>query len=183
MTLSSSLASLLNLPYSFYDIPLQRLRTCQTYAGANKQDCLEIITNHRGIFAPNDPYILTVFGYVHVCVYVCICVYMCVYVYMCIYVYIYIIHATLCFVREIKTEYQPGRRRGLFDDLYFPDKTKSGMHYIFMPILCRNQPPLNTPMPDKTTDTVFSLLEAPSVYFVNNPSTRAFIGDRATNRD
>ena len=31
--------------------------------------------------------------------------------------------------------------------------------------------------------TVFSLLEAPSVYFFNNPPTRAFIGDRATNRD
>ena len=33
------------------------------------------------------------------------------------------------------------------------------------------------------TATVFSLLEAPSVYFFNNPPTRAFIGDRATNRD
>ena len=104
MTLSSSLASLLNLPYSFYDIPLQSLHTCQTYAGANKQDFLEIVTNHRGIFAPNNTIYIKC---VRICACVCICVYMCVYVCICVYVYIcvciyvymYIIHATLCFVR------------------------------------------------------------------------------------
>ena len=53
-----------------------------------------------------------------------------------------IIHATLCFVREIQTEYKQRRSRGLYDGLYFPGQNKewhcnsvtrylTGMYYTY----------------------------------------------------
>ena len=44
---------------------------------------------------------------------------------------VYIIYATLCFVCEIQNEYKPRRSRGLYDGLYFLDKTKSGIYYTY----------------------------------------------------
>ena len=44
----------------------------------------------------------------------------------------YVIHANLCFVLEIQTEYKPRLRLGLYEGLYFPDKAKSGMYYTYV---------------------------------------------------
>ena len=80
------------------------------------------------------------------------------------------IHANFCFVREIQIEYKPNTNR--IQTEYKPNtdqgeaeicmmvrisRTKQRVAcIILMPILCRNQPPLNTPMPDKSTDMHFT---------------------------
>ena len=63
----------------------------------------------------------------------------------------YRIHANLCFVCEIQTEYKPRRIRGLYSVCISRTKQRVAC-VILTPILCSNQPPLNTPMHDKTTD-------------------------------
>ena len=56
---------------------------------------------------------------------------------------------------RIQTEYKPNTNRGeteVWMMVCISRTIQLVACTILMPILCRNQPPLNTPMPDKTTD-------------------------------
>ena len=113
--------------------------------------------------------------YVHVCVYmcmcVCICACVCVYVHVCVYMCVYVYYTCqplFCTgnTHRIQTEYKPNTNR--IQTEYTPNTNRGEAEVclmicisrtkqrvaciILMPILCRNQPPLDTPMPDKTTD-------------------------------